>query len=758
MIAERTTRLARYASLAMLFGLAACSAESSSVGIPSAARSPGASTGASFTFTVPAKAASSSHQRRPEYISASTQSVAISVNGATPPIVANLAAGSPSCPSATAPTTCSIFVPAPIGADTFVATFYDAIQAAGQPLQGHPLSTSSVSATITQSVANTVNLTFNGIPAALSVSLSNSAPTAGTATVITLSANTLDAGGNVIVGPGSYADALGNPLTLMLRDNDASGATGLFLPSGTVCPTTAPVTLATSLALTAPALICAAYSGSAGLTSATFTANVPLSPSILVATATLTPVVPQIVVDTANGGPSISQDLLGSNLPAWTDNTQPYIATAMANAGLHLVRWPGGSFADDYHWENGGSACNGAYFYPSSTFDAMMTSVAVPDHLDVAITLDYGSNAACTGPGDPLEAKAWVGYAKSQGYNVRYWTVGNEDYGSWENDLHALPNDPGTYASAVAGSGGYYTDIKAADPTAKVGIVVGGPTYWGNWDQTVLRQAAGSYDFVEFHYYAQQGAPNQPESDSYLLGQGVTDFANSLQSLRAEMTASGVPTTIPIYLGELNSIVTTAGKQTVSITNGLFAGMAIAEAMKQPGVTMATWWLGFGDCETSGNMSSSLYGWQNFGSYTLFSDASSGCGSESSIPAGTPFPTGRAYALLSQFAGTGSVVRNVTLTSSVQNTRVYADTLGSGYGILLFNLSETVPATYLVQLANTTQNQFIGTQIVYDKAQYDQSQNNVWAPPTSSSLGIVGTAFSVTLPPWSMNLVNLQPK
>ena len=31
-------------------------------------------------------------------------------------------------------------------------------------------------------------------------------------------------------------------------------------------------------------------------------------------------------------------------------------------------------------------------------------------------------------------------------------TVGNEEYGNWEEDLHAKPNDPTTYASAVVGN------------------------------------------------------------------------------------------------------------------------------------------------------------------------------------------------------------------------------------------------------------------------------------------------------------------
>ncbi len=79
--------------------------------------------------------------------------------------------------------------------------------------------------------------------------------------------------------------------------------------------------------------------------------------------------------------------------------------------------------------------------------------------VDMAITLNYGSNRACDGGGEPSEAGAWVAHAKQRGYRVTYWTVGNEVYGSWEYDLHAHPHDPHTYAQAVRD--GYYPAVKA---------------------------------------------------------------------------------------------------------------------------------------------------------------------------------------------------------------------------------------------------------------------------------------------------------
>lgn len=693
-------------------------------------------------FTIIVRRREEKHGR---YVSPSTKSATIAV-GAAKPVTVNLTPSSKGC-TKTLPLTCSVTLFVPAGHDTFTVTLYDALNA-----KGKQLSIGDATATVLKGKVTHVGVTLNGIVASLQLGLAPSSPFTGSPSTIPLSVAALDAGGNTILAPGDYEHAIA------ISDSDTSH-TQLQLGSATP---------GSSVTVSAPGQsVNVLYDGSSSLTSATFTASVKGIASVTPVTAVLSPVAAQIVVNVASGGTAISQDVLGANLPAWIDDTQSYIKTAMGGAGLHLVRWPGGSLADDYHWgDNAGhtptTPCAGAYAdLTDSTFDNFMT-YAVPAGADVAITVNYGSNIACNGPGTATEAGDWAAYAHSKGYNVKYWTVGNENYGSWETDMHAAghTHNPTQYGSEIQN---YASAIKTGYPGAKVGIMVDGQGVYDLWDKAVIAQATSHFDYVEYHYYAQQGSGNYPggiESDSYLLGQGVTDFANALSNLRTELTTDGMSTSVPIYLGELNSVVTTAGKQTVSITNGLFAGMAMAEVMKQPGVTMATWWLAFGDCETAatgGNFSSSLYGFQNFGSYTLFSDQSSGCGTENTVPAGTPFPDGQAYHILSQFAGQGSVMQNVTTALSTTDVRAYADTLGSGYGVLLFNLNENAPVTYTVELAGATQSSFTANQTTYGKAQYDESQSNVWAAPVTSSLGTLQRGFSVTLPPWSMNLVTLVP-
>ena len=244
--------------------------------------------------------------------------------------------------------------------------------------------------------------------------------------------------------------------------------------------------------------------------------------------------------------------------------------------------------------------------------------------------------------GDPNEAAAWVAAALTDGITPSHMTVGNEEYGNWETDLHAKPNDPTTYAAAVVGSNGYYKLIKAASPNTLVGVVVDANATNGcctaEWDSTVLGNAAGSYDFVEFHFYAQNPGS---ESDSYLVTQAPQAFTQNIKTIQQELTTANEPNK-PIYVGEMGSVSTDPGKQSWSITQGLYAGQMLGEMMDD-GVSRATWWIGFGNCNgengsPNGNGSSSLYGWQNFGAYNVFADGPGDTGGGSAGPPLSPLP------------------------------------------------------------------------------------------------------------------------
>jgi hypothetical protein len=460
---------------------------------------------------------------------------------------------------------------------------------------------------------------------------------------------------------------------------------------------------------------------------------------------------PAIVLDARSQGPQVGSDVYGASLDTWYNFRQSFVNPSLRKAGIELVRFPGGSESDAYHWEHGGSVCDGmGYITPGATFDHLMTHAARPLNLDIAITLDYGSNPACTGGGDPSEAGAWVAHAHSRGYNVPYWTVGNEVYGSWEYDLHAKPHDPTTYADAVRT--GYYPAVKKANSQAKLGIVVDTPSDTG-WNDVVLRKAK-PFDFVELHYYPEYNV----DSDKELLGPAIDDFAGDLTGLRKQMSAAGVAKSVPIYLGEFNNDAGNEGKQSVSIVNGLFLGQMLGTLIKA-GLPMATWWVAYGSCDESGDYSKKLYGWQHFGSEALFSDGLpnpyEGCADTPKIPGGTPFPTARVMALFASQVPSGSKVRTVSVPGSLSSdVRAYGFAETAGYAIVLFD--NTLKAIAVdARVANSGKNRFTGTLSVYGKAQYDESKDNRWIGPVTKNLGAVGASVPLTLPAYSMVVLRL---
>jgi hypothetical protein len=461
--------------------------------------------------------------------------------------------------------------------------------------------------------------------------------------------------------------------------------------------------------------------------------------------------IPAIELDARSSGPIVSRDAYGASVVTWYDFRQSFVNPSLHKSGIKLVRFPGGSESDAYHWEHGGSICDGmGYITPGATFDNLMTHAARPIDLDIAVTLNYGSNRACDGGGEPSEARAWVAEAKSHGYRVNYWTVGNEVYGSWEYDLHLHPHDPVTYANAVRT--GYYPAVKRADAQVKLGVVVDLPSDTA-WNDVVLRRAR-PFDFVELHYYPEYNV----DSDKQLLGPAIENFQKDLAGLRSEMTAAGIAESVPIYLGEFNNDAGKEGKQSVSIVNGLFLGQMLGTVLRA-GVPMATWWLAYGSCDEDGDFSKKLYGWQHFGSEALFSDglpnAYEGCANTPKILGGTAFPAARVMALFAAKVPAGSNVRSVSVPPSLSPAvRAYGFSETDGYAFVLFN-NRLKPIAVAVRLRNSGKTSFAATLSVYGAAEYDQSKHNRWTGPVTKSLGRVGTSVPLTLPPYSISILSL---
>ena len=617
--------------------------------------------------------------------------------------------------------------------------------------------TNGSSSTLTGVFANgTGVITPGNLPATsgVGVTVSPTATTTYTLTVTPASGTAVTAPATITVNPAPTITSF-SANNSSITEGSSATLTGVFANgTGVITPGNLPATSGVGVPVSPTATTTYVLT----VTNASDTA-VAAPATVTVASATVS----SVTVDLTSNGPAVTNKLLGMNMAVWYDlvTNQTGIVNGLQAAGITQVRWPGGSDSDLYHWATN-TECNGGYADGNDTFANFVNDMALPANLDVALTANYGSNSACNGGGEPSEAAAWATAALAAGITPSHVTVGNEEYGSWEYDLHSTPNDPTIYAAAVVGTTGYYQSIKAASPNTLVGIDVDADNATNGWDNTVMFNAKGSYDFVEYHYYPE--TPGQ-ENDTFITQQAAQQLTKNINTLRTELTNWGTPNT-PIYVGEIGGPYSNPGKQSWSITQGLYAGQVLGEMMND-GVSRLTWWIGFGNCNgTAGNDTTSVYGWQDFGAYNVFSDGSEDSSCPGAGPLGTMSPTARAFQLFSQMAVNGQTVLTTTVVGDPTDVRAYAATNPKGTAVWLFNDNETLAQPVTITLSDKTSSSGV-TVTTYDKATYDLSGSttgtppdpvgtSTWAPPYTTSTGAQSLPLNLTLTPWSMNMVIIQ--
>ena len=104
----------------------------------------------------------------------------------------------------------------------------------------------------------------------------------------------------------------------------------------------------------------------------------------------------------------------------------------------------------------------------------------------------------------------------------------------------------------------------------------------------------------------------------------------------------------------------------------------------------------------------------------------------------------------------GESVLTAAVTGDKTNVRAYSATAsGGGTALMLFNLDENANAPVTVTLSGLSSATSVTVE-TYDKAIYDMSNpatTNTWAPPVTTSLGAQTLPLTLSLAPWSMNVV-----
>jgi len=420
---------------------------------------------------------------------------------------------------------------------------------------------------------------------------------------------------------------------------------------------------------------------------------------------------------------------LGVNDAVWDSQLgTPAVSDLLKSAGVRMMRYPGGSYGDIYHWKD--NTAPGGYVAPNTDFDTFMGSVQRVGAQPMIIA-NYGT-------GTPEEAADWVRYANvTKHYGVTYWTIGNELYGNghyganWEADNHA-DKSPTGYANGVVA---FADAMKAVDPTVKIGAVLTMPANWpdavvadgdpGNWNKTVLSIAGSKIDFVDLHWYPGGGSaaesltkPAQLTDALYLVRQQLSKYAGSNASR------------IGISLTETNVGV---GQNTQP--GALYLADAYSALLEQ-GVFTVNWW----DVHNGIGTVSTVAGQTDYGDFGMLSSANCTPDGSTCEPAlNTPFAPYHGLSIVNMFARPGDqFIRAATDQPMV--TAHAARRPNGDLAVLLVNKDPDNSYPVTIDYAGFTPSAAAPTVYSY----------------TNGASSISTTAFGA-LPPYSLTVVVVHP-
>lgn len=436
-----------------------------------------------------------------------------------------------------------------------------------------------------------------------------------------------------------------------------------------------------------------------------------------------------VAVNARAGLETVSPLALGVNHAIWdTELGTPAVADLMRGAGVQAMRYPGGSYSDIYHWRD--HTAPGGYVAPNTDFDHFMAGVKRAGAQPI-VTANYGT-------GSPQEAADWVRSANiDKGYGVRYWEIGNENYGNghyganWEADDHP-DKSPNQYATLVRD---YSLAMKAVDPSIKIGAVLTAPGEWpdgitaggdaGTWNQVVLSTAGPNIDFVIVHWYP--GGTSGPEV--LPKTNRIVDQVRMLNEQSRRLAGKE----LPIAMTELN---TSYGRNTQP--GALFAADSYATLMAN-GVFNIDWWNvhnGIGETATIG-------GQPDFNDFGLLSSGT--CNADGTVcePAlNTPFAPYHGLSMLSKFARPGDQLIRASASDPLVKAHAARRTDG-GLAVMLVNQDPDAAKTVALSYAG-----------------YSPATNAQVLRYGNGDTGITttaGNAKSVTLAPYSLTTLVLRP-
>jgi len=241
----------------------------------------------------------------------------------------------------------------------------------------------------------------------------------------------------------------------------------------------------------------------------------------------------QVSIDTTKSGPVINKNIYGQFAEhlgrgiyegIWvgpkskTPNTKGWrndVVGALKDLQVPLVRWPGGCFADEYHWREGIGPRDKRPVRVNTNWGGVLEDNAVGTHEFFDLVEMLGADAYVNGnlgTGTPQEMAEWLEYMTSESkstlaelrrkngrdkpFRVHYFAIGNEAWGCGGNMT------PEFYTHLYKQ---YASFLKTPKHNTPILIASGGHTEDTSWADHLTGNVKPNWglkmDAVSFHYY-----------------------------------------------------------------------------------------------------------------------------------------------------------------------------------------------------------------------------------------------------------------
>lgn len=241
----------------------------------------------------------------------------------------------------------------------------------------------------------------------------------------------------------------------------------------------------------------------------------------------------RLTVDVTQDGPKISKYIYGhfaehlgrciyDGIWVGPDSPIPHIngyrkdvLEALKALDIPVLRWPGGCFADTYHWKDGIGPVGKRPRIKNVFWGGTVEDNSFGTHEFLNLCEMLGCDAyisANVGSGSVEEMVDWIEYmisdddvemanlrrqnGREKPWNVRFLGVGNESWGCGGNMT------PEYYSNLLRQYSGYAWEY-ARDKMIRVGCGSNGEDY--NWTKVLMQNAGRNMDALSLHYYTIAG-------------------------------------------------------------------------------------------------------------------------------------------------------------------------------------------------------------------------------------------------------------